>query len=118
MSVTKTARTLQASASNAAGATATGTALNLTTALGCEGVAKITNGATGPTVGCSFSLQWSNDNSTWFTLFTVTATTTASAVATMPWSVGPEAMYIRSVFTGNTGQAVTVECQASELTSV
>ena len=59
---TKTARTLQASASNGAGATATGTAVDLRTAVGDALVtALVTNGATGPALPCQFIVQVSND---------------------------------------------------------
>ena len=46
----KTLLVFQASASNAAAATKTGVAIDLTSALRCLIMGKITNGATGPTV--------------------------------------------------------------------
>jgi hypothetical protein len=114
----KTARTLQASASNGAGSTTTGSAVNLTTALGMTVTAKVTNGGTGPTVGCTFSLEISNDNSAWKTYVSALAPTTNSAVTEWAYTLGPEIMYVRSKFSGNTGQAVTVEAFGHELTSI
>lgn len=118
VTATTTARTLQASASNAAGATTTGTALDLCTDLGLHVTAKVTNGATGPTVPCTFRLEVSNDNSTWFTHYEAAAQTGNNVVTEWSFSLGPEIMYVRSVFTGNTGQAVTVVCVGHELTSL
>ena len=118
ITATATARTLQASASNAAAGTTTGTALDLRTDLGLLVTAKVTNGATGPTVACTFRLETSNDNSTWFTYFEATAQTGNNVVTQWAVTLGPEVMYCRSAFTGNTGQAVTVICHGQELTSL
>jgi len=118
MAVTKTARTLQALATNAAGATTTGEALDLTTALGLSGTARITNGSTAPTVAGAFSVEVSNDGATWRPWFTAKAGLTASTNYDFPFSLPPEILYARSVFSGNTGQGVTVECLSHELTSV
>jgi hypothetical protein len=102
MAATKTARTLQASASNAAGATATGTALDLTTKYGLLVTGQVTNGATGPTVACTFSIEVSNDNSVWRPFFSGTAALGNAVVTNWTVSIGPEVMYVRSKFTGNT----------------
>jgi len=115
---TKTARTLQSSTSNAAGATTTGSAVDLTTALGLHVTAKVTNGATGPTVGCTFRIEISNNNSTWRPHFEAVAQTGNSVVTDWSVALGPEIMYARSVFTGNTGQSVTVEAFGHEFTSI
>lgn len=115
---TKTARTLQASASNSAGGTTTGTAVDLTTALGLAGTAKVTNGGTGPTVGCDFVIEVSNDNSDWHEWTRQTAGTTASTTYYFPFDLPAPIRYARSKFTGNTGQAVTVECDGHEFTSI
>lgn len=115
---TKTARTFQSSASNGAGATTTGSAVTLTTALGCLITAKITNGATGPTVGCDFVVEVSNDNSAWKTYSRQTVGVANNAVAEFTVDLPPATMYARSKFTGNTGQSVTVEAFGHELTSI
>lgn len=114
----KTAITLQASASNASGGTTTGTAVTLTTALGLLVTAKITNGATGPTLPCSFYLEVSNNNTAWKVHSRQDAGTTALAVYEFSVDLPPATMYARSKFTGNTGQTVTVESFGHELTSI
>lgn len=115
---TKTSRTLQASASNSAAGTTTGTGVDLTTRLGPHlAIGRITNGGTGPTIGCDFVLQVSPDNSTWYEFSRARAGTVNSAVYDFAVEVPIGTMYIRSVFVGNTGQAVTVESHLQELTS-
>jgi hypothetical protein len=118
LAASKTARSLQASASNGAGSTTTGTALDISTKYGLGVTAQVTNGATGPTVACTFSLEVSNDNSVWRTYFSATAATGNSVVTNWALNLGPEWLYVRSKFTGNTAQAVTVECLGHELTTV
>lgn len=119
MAVTKTARTLVASTSNAAGGTTTGSAIDLSTALGLSGTLQITNGGTSPTVACTACIDVSNDaGTTWRQWLAITAGITASTAYTYPFSLPAEIMYARARFTGNTGQAVTVECLGHELTSL
>ena len=119
MTATKNARAFQASASNAAGATATGTAVDLRTALGCTICGIITNGATGPTVACSMRVEISNDGTN-FTIFSNEISAVGNNVITnmQPVILPPETMYARTIFTGNTGQTVTVIAYGHELTSV
>ncbi|EFL53115.1 hypothetical protein DesfrDRAFT_0163 [Solidesulfovibrio fructosivorans JJ]] len=119
MAVTKTARTLQAPATNAAGASTTGSAIDLTTALGLSGTLQITNGSTAPTVACTAYIDVSNDaGTTWRQWLAITAGLTASTAYTYPFSLPAEILYARARFGGNTGQGVTVECLGHELTSV
>lgn len=116
--VTKTLRTLQASASNTAGSTTTGTALDLTTKFGGVATMKITNGGTGPTVACDAVLEVSGDNSTFYEYSRATAGTSNSTSYTFVVEIPIGIMYLRSKFTGNTGQAVTVEAYFQEATSI
>lgn len=120
MAATKTAKTFQTSTSNTSGSTTTGSAVALTTSYGCLMTATITNGATGPTVACDFIVQVSNDNFSSDTkeIFRSTSNTTNSAVSYFAFELPASVMYARSVFTGNTGQTVTVECTGEELTSI
>jgi hypothetical protein len=115
---TTTVRTLQASASNSAGGTTTGTGFDNRTSFGGLVMARITNGGTGPTVGCDIFIEVSRDNSEWRTLFKGTALVTASNVDDFPVRIEPGIQYVRSRFTGNTGQAVTVEAYYHEVTSI
>ncbi|MBI1370309.1 MAG: hypothetical protein GC162_16870 [Planctomycetes bacterium] len=118
ITATKTARTLQSSTTNAAGGTTTGSAIDLTAAMGLAITAKVTNGATGPTVGCTFKVEVSNDNTNWKTFASYLAATDNSGVSEFALALGAEWMYARTVFTGNTGQGVTVEAFGHELTSL
>lgn len=113
----KTARVLQASATNAAGATATGTALDLTTKYGGLATLTITNGGTGPTLPCDAIIETSRDNTNWAEFSRQTASTANSAVATFNVLIPDAVMYVRSKFTGNTAQDVTVAATFQELTS-
>jgi len=124
--LTKTPRTLVANGSNAAGATTRGT-LDLRTAQGGLLTMKIVNGGTGPTVQCQANvLAAHNSGSTpaaaaagtdWKTLWSVGGGTIANAITEQSMEVGPGVMHLEVEFTGNTGQAVTVEAYLSEITN-
>ena len=126
--ITKTPRTLVAAAtSNAAGATTRGT-VDLRTALGGLLTVKITNGGTGPTVqATATALVAHNAGATptaasagadWKTIAVLTGGgTTANAVTEQSFDVPQGAMHMEVEFTGNTGQAVTVEAFFSEITN-
>lgn len=118
ITATKTLRTSQASASNTASSTTTGSTVDLTTALGGMATAKITNGGTGPTVGCTAYLEISGDNSAWKAFRQFTAGVTNSAVYEFAAEIPAAVMYARWKFTGNTGQTVTVEGFVQELTKL
>lgn len=122
--LTKAARTLVASASNAAGATTRGTR-DLRTSQGGLLTGKITNGATGPSAQCEMRvLVAHNDGTTptaasagadWKTVARFGGGTTANAVTEFSYVVDPGIQHIEVEFTGNTGQAVTVEAAMSEI---
>lgn len=120
MALTKSAQTPQASASNTAGSTTTSSSLD--TNYGVSGVAMITNGGTGPTVGCDFVIEVSNDNATWFEWSRQTASNVASAVTRFPFRLtignGADFAKYRTKFTGNTAQTVTVQADAETTTAV
>lgn len=125
--LTKTARTLvAASTSNAAGSTTRGT-VDLRTAYGGFLTAKITNGATGPTVQCICNLLVAHNASStptaasagsdWKTVWSFGGGTTNSAITEQTWDVPSGVMHLEVEFTGNTGQDVTVESYFSEVTN-
>lgn len=120
MAATKTAKTFQSPVSNTSGSTTTGTAVNLTTGYGCLVTAKITNGATGPTVACDFVVNVSNDNfsADLIEVFRATAGTANNGIYYFSFELPACVMYANTVFTGNTGQAVTVQCTGEELTTI
>lgn len=121
----KTPRTIVASASNAAGGTTRGT-LDLRTAQGGLLTMKISNGATGPTAQCVANvLAAHNSGATptaasagtdWKTLWSFGGGTVNNAITEQSIDVGPGVMHLEVEFTGNTGQAVTVEAYFSEIT--
>lgn len=119
MAFAKAAVTFRASASNAATATTTGGTIDLRAVQGpvlC--CAKITNGATGPTVACDFVVQVSQDNfTTTYELFRATAGVANNGIYQFAVELSPAVMYARVVFTGNTGQAVTVESYGQSLST-
>ncbi len=122
MSLTKSSQTPQASATNTAGSTATSSTFAIN--YGVAGVAKVTNGGTGPTVGCDFVIEVSNDSgTTWFEWSRQTAPTTNSGVYLFPFAIGVAGAggdwtSYRSKFTGNTAQSVTIECDACTTTAL
>lgn len=124
---TKTARTIVSSGtSNGAGSTTRGT-LSLASAFGGLLTIKITNGATGPTVQCSANVLVAHNASTptaasagsdWKTIAKFGGGTANNAISEWALPIDSAAMQLEVEFTGNTGQAVTVESYLSELTSV
>jgi hypothetical protein len=115
----KTLRALQASATNTAGSTTTGTAFDLTTKVGPHHItATIVNGGTGPTVACDFVVEVSADNSTFYEYSRQTAGVTASTTYTFNVPLSGAIMYVRSKFVGNTAQSVTVLATMQECTSL
>lgn len=126
--LTKTPRTLVAAGtSNAAGSTTRGM-VDLRTALpGSFLTYKITNGATGPTVACTANVLVAHDSgttpaagssgATWKHVYAVAGTTTNNDIQQWSYEVPAGVMHLEVEFTGNTGQAVTVEAYLSEVTN-
>lgn len=123
--LTKTARTLIASISNAVGAVKQG-AIDLRSAQGGILTLKITNGATGPTVPCTANVLIAHNNGStpavasagadWKTLWSFAGSTGNSATVERSIEIGPGVMHLEVEFIGNTAQAVTVEAYFSEIT--
>lgn len=124
--LTKNPRTLVAAGTSNAAGGATRAVLDLRTAQGGMLTMKITNGATGPTVQCEgIVLVAHNSGATpaaasagadWKTLWKFGGGTTLNAVTERSFEVGSGVMHLEVEFTGNTGQAVTVEAYLSEIT--
>lgn len=126
MALSKTARTIVASTSNAAGATTRGT-LDLEAAYGGLLTIKMTNGGTGPAAQCQCNILVAHNatlpaagsrGADWKTIASYGGGTTANAITEVPLPIDPAVMALEVEFTGNTSQAVTVEAFLSELTSV
>lgn len=117
MTATKTARTIITSASLSAGNTASGV-FDLHTALGGLLTVRITNGATGPTVAPTVTINVSNDNSVFRKFASAQADTGNSTVTDFTFQIPSSVLYAQVSITGNTAQAVTVESLGHELTSI
>ncbi len=118
MAITKADITFQASASNAADATTTATGVNLSTGYGATINVRITNGATAPTIACQCDIEVSNDGSDWYVYRTVYGNTVNSDVTEASIEIPIGHQYVRTSFHGNTGQAVTIEADGSNVTGV
>jgi hypothetical protein len=119
MAATKNLRTIIAAAtSNGAGATTTGTVVNLTTAYGGFVTLKLTNGGTAPTVAAQFNVYTSGDNTN-FKLFQVfVGDLVNNSVNQWSLDIAAPVMYVRVDCLGNTVQAVTCEAFLQELTTI
>lgn len=121
MALTKTAQSVQASATNSAGGTTTSAAFDAN--YGASIVARVTNGGTGPTVACDAVLEVSNDGgTTWFEWDRQTAGLVASTAYPMAFKLGigdgADFGKYRVKFSGNTGQSVTVQADAETTTAL
>ena len=122
MAKTITGQVLVTSASNGAGSTTRGR-LDVSAADGGQIRYRITNGGTGPTVQCEARIMVARKQASmpaaaaegtgddaWKQVYVLGGGTTASASTRGTYNFGPEVAYVQIEFTGNTGQAVTVEC--------
>lgn len=118
---TRTAATIVTSTSNAAGATTRGT-LDIRGKIGVFITMKINNGATGPTAQSVCNILVSHASGTtpsaasaganWKTYWSFGGGVTANAVTEQTlWLEGIQ--HVAVEYTGNTGQAVTVEALAT-----
>jgi hypothetical protein len=128
MAKTLTATTLVASASNAAGATTRGR-LDCSAVDGGIVTFRITNGGTGPTVQCEARVMIAHKDAampaagaegtaanSWKQVAAYGGGLSSDASTRGAYPFGPEVSYIEIEFTGNTGQAVTVEAYATTFT--
>ena len=124
MALAKSKSVIVASTSNAAGATTRGT-LDVSSKYGGIITMKIINGGTGPTVQCEGRVLISHEDvlpaaasagADWKTIWRFGGGSTANAVTEQSFQFGPEVRHLEIEFTGNTGQAVTVEAIATTYT--
>jgi hypothetical protein len=122
MSLTKIGQQPQPSGINLAGVTTNGSGFPVN--YGISGLAQILNSGTGPTIGCTFNLQGSNDSgNTFFTISSQIAGNASNGLYLFPFSIGIAGNngdwgYYRTQFTGNTAQSVTIQADASSTTSL
>lgn len=119
MALTKNDVTFVSSQSCSAGGTVTGSFVDLSAVYETDLVMKITNGATGPTVACSAILETTIDGgTTYFERARWTGGVANSGVYYFSDRIPLGVQGARVRFTGNTGQAVTVEALASTVTAL
>lgn len=94
----------------AAAGTTNGASVDLRTAYGARFTGKITNGATGPTLGCQVRLQLSADGTNWFDKGGPQVCATGNAAVT-PFTFGVDinGYYARLVADSNTDEDVTLD---------
>lgn len=120
MALTKTTTTLHDGIALAAsGGPTTSAVLTLDDAYGADIDIKLTNGATGPTTAAQVQVQVSPDNSHWFDYGGLLTGKTGNN-ETISWHVQipMEVQYARLVSTHPTGQPVTIDAFATELTTL
>jgi hypothetical protein len=119
MATTKTPRSIVSSQTASVGTAVVGNEVDLSTALGLAITALVTNGGTGPTIGCTCIVEVRESGTgNWRTWASATAGVAASGVYPFSFELPPAIIRARMSFSGNTGQAVTVEAIGHELTTV
>lgn len=121
MAATKTRSAIWSSQSLTAGAgDTTSSVVVLDDSYGSALNIKLTNGATGPTVAAQVQIQTSSDNTTFYNfggaLVGGTGNSGVSSWGAIEIPIGVE--YLKLVAGSNTGQAVTVDADISEVTAV
>lgn len=122
MALTKSGAQVVTSQSSASGSAADAV---ISSAIDCTGNyqttihGKVTNGATGPTIGCTVNVYCSRDNYTNPYLFaSITAGTTNSGVYPFTFILPDGTSYAKIGFGGNTAQAVTVVADTMTITAI
>lgn len=116
MAATHASHTILASTSNAAAASTNGTEVDKTGEYGMLVCGKCTNGATGPTVACQINVYVGEATGVKRLFQTLVFDLGNAAVSERVCQIPESAMFVNVTFTGNTVQAVTVECYAQSLT--
>lgn len=123
MPITKSAVSVLASASAAAGSTkaapgAAGAAIDCRAYYGGELTYKITNGGSAPVAACALTFQASPNGTDWFDYQTVGGDTIASSITSGSILLDRGVLYVRAIAYGNTTNAVTVEAGLQAVTAV
>lgn len=122
MAITKADSNVVSSQSSSAGSAqdaVISSAIDLTGAYEAILTGKITNGATGPTVGCTVNVYVSRDNWTNPYLFaTITGGVANNGVYPFAFQLPDAVKYAKIGFGGNTAQAVTVVADVQTITAI
>lgn len=106
--ITSTQNITYISATNTGGSTTNGAGVDCRSALFARFVGTVTNGGTAPGVAARANMQWSPDNSAWYTIWIAPGSLTNSAVVAFSFDVNEPAGWLRVQITGNDTQSVTV----------
>jgi hypothetical protein len=118
MAISKTSRTLYASASLAAGASINVTELNLSTAAGARVFVKITNGGTGPSTAPTVKFYSGEATGVKRELAASAGDLVAGSVTHHSCRYGLPDMFANVTITAGATQGCTVECYAQEASSL
>lgn len=118
MAASKTAKTLRASASLAAGASSSATEWNMSTAYGGLVGCKFTNGGSAPTTAPVVNVYVGEATGVKRLFYSGAGDTTASSVTDIVVEVPPSAMFVNVTVVGGATNAVTAEVYGQELTGV
>lgn len=92
--------------------------ISLTTSYGATISGKVTNGGTGPTLGCVVNIYVSRDPTNYILFQTFTAGVANSGVYPFTVKVDESVLHAKLGFGGNTGQAVTVYGDSQTLDTI
>jgi hypothetical protein len=120
MALTKTRTSIWAAQAQAAAATTTSSAVDLSAGYGSAVHLKITNGGTGPTIPAQIQIEVSSDNSAWeqYGGAAIVGSTTNSASVTATVVIPLAVKYLRLVGSANTAQAVTLDAAIVTITAL
>lgn len=121
MAVTKSGSNVVSSQSSAAGSAADAVNsgdIDLTGAYEAVINGKVTNGGTGPTVGCTVNVYISRDTTNYTLYATIVTGTTNNAVYPFAFILPDSALHAKIGFGGNTAQAVTVVADLQTITAI
>lgn len=118
MAATKTAKTLDASAALAAGATRNATEWNMSTAYGGLATVKLTNGGAAPTTAPLVLFYVGESTGTKRLLYTASGDTVNNSVNHIVCEIPPSAMFVNVTVTNGTTNAITAETFGQELSTI
>lgn len=118
MAATKTAKTLDTSASLAAAASRNATEWNLSTAYGGIATVRLTNGGTAPTTAPIVKFYVGETTGTKRLFYTASGDTVNSSVNDIVCEIPPSAMFVNITVTNGATNAITAEAYGQELTTI
>lgn len=118
MAASKTSRTLLASQSLAAAASANATEWNMLAAYGGVVGVKLTNGAAAPTTAPTVKIYVGEASGTKRLLYTATGDTTNNSVNDIVCEIPMGVMYVNVTVTNGATNAITVDAYGQELTAI